>query len=106
MLVGIVVVVLTGGLLSVQRSEATVRGRTTSLAELREALGNLALTPNGLLATEPGSQATSAAGVFAGGDLVNGGTTAVQGIAEGMRAAEEIDELLRASGIGPNSAAR
>jgi hypothetical protein len=39
MLVGLVTVVITGGLLSVQRSEATVRGRTTSLDELRDTLG-------------------------------------------------------------------
>jgi len=33
--------------------------------------------------------------VFAAGDLMNGGTTAVRGIAEGMKAADEIDRLLR-----------
>jgi len=71
--------------------------------ELREALGSLALTHGGLVATEPGSQATSVGGVFAGGDLVNGGTTAVQGVAEGMRAADEIDELLRASAAGSHT---
>lgn len=38
MLVSVVLVILTGGLISVQRSEATVRGRTTSLDELRETL--------------------------------------------------------------------
>lgn len=58
---------------------------------LRDALGNLPLTRHGLVATLPGSQATALAGVFAGGDLVNGGTTAVQGVSEGMRAADEID---------------
>ena len=57
---------------------------------LREALEGLALTRHGLVATQPDSLATSLAGVYAGGDLVNGGTTAVRGIAEGMRAAEEI----------------
>ncbi len=62
---------------------------------LREALAGLAFTKHGLVATSDDSQATSVAGVFAGGDLVNGGTTAVQGIAEGMRAADEIDELLQ-----------
>lgn len=63
-------------------------------ADLRQALAGLELTRHGLIATAPNSQATSMAKVFAGGDLVNGGTTAVQGIAEGMRAAEEIDRLL------------
>jgi len=60
-------------------------------AELRRALVGLSFTRHALVATAPGSQATNLPGVFAGGDLVNGGTTAVQGIAEGMRAAEEID---------------
>lgn len=41
------------------------------------------------------SGATTRAGVFAGGDATNGGTTAVQAIAEGMRAAEGIDAFLR-----------
>lgn len=62
--------------------------------ELRQALAGLDLTRHGLIATPSNSQATSVPKVLAGGDLVNGGTTAVQGIAEGMRAAEEIDCLL------------
>ncbi len=40
--------------------------------------------------------ATTRPGVFAGGDAVNGGTTAVQAIAEGMRAAEAISQYLEA----------
>ncbi len=62
--------------------------------ELKEALDQVELTKHGLVATQPDSQATSLNGVFAGGDLVNGGTTAVQGIAEGMRAADQIDQFL------------
>jgi len=42
--------------------------------------------------------ATSRAGVFAGGDLTNGGTTAVQAIAEGMKAAEAIGRYLATDG--------
>jgi NADPH-dependent glutamate synthase beta subunit-like oxidoreductase/2,4-dienoyl-CoA reductase-like NADH-dependent reductase (Old Yellow Enzyme family) len=63
---------------------------------LREALENegIAFTKRGLIETMNGSSATSVAGVFAAGDLVNGGTTAVQGISEGMQAAEEIDRHL------------
>ena len=38
---------------------------------------------------------TSRDGIFAGGDVTNGGTTAVQAIAEGMRAAAAIDEFVR-----------
>jgi len=37
---------------------------------------------------------TSRLGVYAGGDIVNGGTTAVQAVAEGMRAAEAISRDL------------
>jgi NADPH-dependent glutamate synthase beta subunit-like oxidoreductase len=57
---------------------------------LRVALQELPFTPGGLVETLPGSQATRLPGVFAGGDLANGGTTVVQAVAEGMRAAEEI----------------
>lgn len=62
--------------------------------ELQTVLHGIALNRHGLIDTPAGSQATSLKGVFAGGDLVNGGTTAVQGIVEGMRAAEEIDRWL------------
>ena len=71
-------------------------GQTVDSA-LDAALADLARTKSGLLATKPGSQATSVDGVYAGGDMTSGGTTAVQGIAEGMRAAEQIDALLRAA---------
>jgi NADPH-dependent glutamate synthase beta subunit-like oxidoreductase len=37
---------------------------------------------------------TSRSGVYAGGDIVNGGTTVVRAIADGMRAAEAIDAYL------------
>jgi NADPH-dependent glutamate synthase beta subunit-like oxidoreductase len=40
--------------------------------------------------------ATSREGVFAAGDIVNGGTTVVQAVAEGIRAAREIDGYLKA----------
>jgi NADPH-dependent glutamate synthase beta subunit-like oxidoreductase/2,4-dienoyl-CoA reductase-like NADH-dependent reductase (Old Yellow Enzyme family) len=62
-------------------------------AELGAALSGIERNRHGLVATPPGSQATSLSGVYAGGDLVNGGTTAVQGVAEGMRAAGEIDRM-------------
>ena len=64
---------------------------------LGAALAGLARTQGGLLATRGDSRATSVEGVYAGGDMTSGGTTAVQGIAEGMRAAEEIDGFLRAT---------
>jgi len=37
---------------------------------------------------------TSIKNVFAGGDIINGGTTAVQAVAEGMKAAVEMDKRL------------
>ncbi|MBN1811566.1 MAG: FAD-dependent oxidoreductase [Anaerolineae bacterium] len=61
---------------------------------LREALAGVAFNERGLIETANGSSITSLEGVFAAGDLVNGGTTAVQGISEGMQAAEEIDRYL------------
>lgn len=61
---------------------------------LRQALGGLRLTDQGLIWTNPGSQATARPGVFAAGDVVNGGTTVVQAVAEGTRAAMEIHAYL------------
>ncbi|NLS91749.1 MAG: FAD-dependent oxidoreductase [Planctomycetaceae bacterium] len=67
--------------------------------KLQHALGSVTLTKHGLIATGAGSQATTTPGVFAGGDLINGGTTAVQGIAEGMRAADEMDAFLAQAAV-------
>ena len=61
---------------------------------VRAARAGVEFTREGLVAVNPLSQATSLGGVFAGGDIVNGGTTAVQGIAEGMRAADDIGRYL------------
>jgi glutamate synthase (NADPH/NADH) small chain len=61
---------------------------------LRVALGGLRFTGRGLLWTKAGSLETSRRGVFAAGDIVNGGTTVVQAVAEGARAAREIDAYL------------
>ena len=63
--------------------------------ELRAALPGVEFTRQGLVRTREGSLATSRDGVFAAGDLVNGGTTVVQAVAEGARAAREIDAWLR-----------
>ena len=61
------------------------------------ALQGIELTRGGLIALPgKGTQATSQPGVFAGGDIVNGGKTAVQAIADGMRAAEEMNRLAAA----------
>jgi glutamate synthase (NADPH/NADH) small chain len=64
--------------------------------ELRGALesAGVRLDRGGLVEVGAGSWATSVAGIYAGGDLVNGGTTAVQGVREGLEAAGEIDAAL------------
>jgi len=49
----------------------------------------------GLIRTKEGTLATSRPGVFAGGDLVRGSSTVVSAVADGMAAANEIDEFLR-----------
>jgi NADPH-dependent glutamate synthase beta subunit-like oxidoreductase len=64
-------------------------------SELAEALPGVCITARGLLWTREGALETSRRGVFAAGDLVNGGTTVVQAVTEGARAAREIDQFLR-----------
>ena len=49
----------------------------------------------GLIQTRNGSLATSRTAVFAGGDLVRGPATVVAAVADGMRAAREIDQFLQ-----------
>jgi glutamate synthase (NADPH/NADH) small chain len=62
---------------------------------LRRELASLAFTSDGRIALPAqASFATSLPGVYAAGDVVNGGTTAVQGIAEGLKAAREITRQL------------
>ncbi len=48
----------------------------------------------GIVRTEPETMATTFSGVFAGGDVVSGGATAVRAYAEGKRAAEGIIAFL------------
>jgi glutamate synthase (NADPH/NADH) small chain len=50
---------------------------------------------NGLIQTQEDSPATSRPGFFAGGDLVRGPSTVVAAVADGMKAAKEIDRYLR-----------
>ncbi|MFH1709366.1 MAG: FAD-dependent oxidoreductase [Planctomycetota bacterium] len=61
---------------------------------LRRALPGIAFADDGYIRTAPGSRRTSDPRYFAGGDLTSGGSTAVQGIAEGRDAAEEIWKFL------------
>ncbi|MHB9133638.1 MAG: oxidoreductase [Armatimonadota bacterium] len=62
-------------------------------ADLGALLPGVALTKYGLIATEAGTTRTSRANVYAGGDIVNGGGTAVAAIAGGVKAAEEINRF-------------
>ncbi len=63
--------------------------------DVEQALTGIRLTNRGLVWTREGTLETSVRGVFAAGDMVNGGTTVVQAVAEGSRAALEIDSYLR-----------
>jgi len=60
---------------------------------LAPVLGGVELA-GGLARVDPKTFATSRAGVFAAGDLVNGGTTVVRALAEGRAAAMAIDKML------------
>jgi NADPH-dependent glutamate synthase beta subunit-like oxidoreductase len=66
--------------------------------ELRYAIPGVRITEGGLVWRAAGSLATSRAGVFAAGDMINGGTTVVQAVAEGARAAREIAAWLEGPG--------
>ena len=48
--------------------------------------------------------ATSVPDVFAGGDIVSGGSTVIEAIAEGQKAAVAIDRLLGGEGLLPDNA--
>lgn len=66
---------------------------------LKDAMPGIHFASTDVVATlRPGSFATHLKGVFAAGDIVNGGTTAVRGVAEGMKAAEEIDAFISSLG--------
>ena len=65
--------------------------------ETKAHLAGFSFTRSGLVQTAgEGSLSAGVDHVYVAGDLVNGGTTAVQGIAEGMKAAEEIHAGLSA----------
>jgi NADPH-dependent glutamate synthase beta subunit-like oxidoreductase len=62
--------------------------------EIERALTGLRFDEHGLLWTNRETLETSRPGVFAAGDIVNGGSTVVQAVAEGARAAREMDKWL------------
>jgi len=64
--------------------------------QVRQAMPGITFTQEGLIETRAESPfSTVLAGVFAAGSVLNGGATVAQCIAEGMRAADEIDHYLK-----------
>ncbi len=78
--------------------EATGQRLASSVAG---SLGPVRVSAEGLIVADPATFATDADGVYAAGDCTNGGETAVKAVAEGMKAAESIDDYLR-TGKGPS----
>ena len=58
----------------------------------------VALTPGGLIRIDPATLATSAPGVYAGGDVAFGPRNLIEAVANGKRAARSIHEHLAGSG--------
>ena len=69
-------------------------GQSPNLAFLGAEDG-VEVSPRGLIAVNPQTLMTSAAGVFAGGDCVFGPRLIIDSVADGKRAAVGIDEFLR-----------
>jgi 2,4-dienoyl-CoA reductase (NADPH2) len=65
-----------------------------SPGDIKEILPGVELK-KGLIKIKKGSSATSRCAVFAGGDLVRGASTVVAAVADGMKAAKEINEFVR-----------
>jgi len=75
--------------------DLVVEAMGQALAEgVKAAIPTEACTERGLLKVTAASFATPIPGLFAAGDIVNGGTTAVQGVVEGMAAADGIAAYL------------
>jgi len=68
-------------------------GQRADLSFLKPADG-VALTPGGTIRVDPATLATSAAGVYAGGDVAFGPRNLIEAIANGKRAARSIHEYL------------
>jgi NADPH-dependent glutamate synthase beta subunit-like oxidoreductase len=72
-------------------------GQQTALGFL-DGVGEINLTGTGNIQTEPDSLRVSSEGVFAGGEVVSGPASVVEAIADGRRAAAEIDCYLGGDG--------
>jgi len=66
-----------------------------------EAADGTTLSRSGTVVSDAQTLATSREGVFAGGDVVNGGATVIEAIAHGQRAAMAIDRHLGGRGLLP-----
>ena len=71
-------------------------GQACDLSFLRPEDG-VAVTPRGTLQVDPGTLATTAPGVYAGGDAAFGPRIAIEAVADGKRAAASIHAYLRGS---------
>jgi ferredoxin len=60
----------------------------------------VALTPGGTIRVDPATLATTAPGVFAGGDVAFGPRNLIEAVANGKRAARSIHEFLAKEGAG------
>jgi NADPH-dependent glutamate synthase beta subunit-like oxidoreductase len=70
---------------------------------VRQALAGVEFTRQGTIRTRQGTLMTSRERVWAAGDIVNGGATVVEAVAEGMRAAREIHAALTGAEAGLGS---
>ncbi|UCD70908.1 MAG: NAD(P)-dependent oxidoreductase [Syntrophobacterales bacterium] len=61
-----------------------------------EAIEGAGISPEGWVQVDEQTMATSIEGIYAGGDLVNGGDTAIRAVGDGKRAAFAIDEYIKA----------
>ena len=66
--------------------------------KLDQILPDIELTKNGLIKLKENTQTTSLKNVFAGGDITNGGATAVRAVADAIKAANEINDFLQSKG--------
>jgi NADPH-dependent glutamate synthase beta subunit-like oxidoreductase len=60
---------------------------------------NVELTPQGVIKVDRGTLATSAQGLFAGGDVAFGPRNLIEAVANGKRAALSIDDYLRGAAV-------
>lgn len=65
---------------------------------------NLDLTPAGFVKADPKTMATNSPGVYVGGDLAFGARTAIEGIADGRRAARAIHKFLSGQSVSDEPA--